>query len=255
VDVNRQQELHSIQNEIGTDFDSNYTAFLLAVGSNRFEFRFGDTIEELTFIQPLPEYRGLRAAYIRFNEKKQKRFLPIATDFSEHVYLLDLDEDRGVYLSTSQFERSIQPLAVSFSDFQRKLRPIQRSRCDIVEFSKTGDATSLRNLLADGFDLETKGRNGLTLIVEATKNDNRNLIRECIEQGASFSNALFVGVSCRRIEAVELLVKLGADIHQKDESGKSALGYVGGKKLPGIRGTRNRKMYEVLKALGCNERR
>jgi ankyrin repeat protein len=99
------------------------------------------------------------------------------------------------------------------------------------------------------------GKNGLTIVCEAIKFDNLAMIRACIEHGASLSGTITVAVDNRHIHLIEMLVKAGADINERDEYGNTPLRYVVGTALPGEEGSRNRKLRALLIKLGATDAR
>ena len=62
-----------------------------------------------------------------------------------------------------------------------------------------------------------------------------------------------MAVQSRRSDLVELLVKAGADINERDEGGATPLFYAVGTEIPGETGAQNRRLREALIRLGAVE--
>ncbi len=80
-----------------------------------------------------------------------------------------------------------------------------------------------------------QSKNGLLLIEEAAKFGNCEVLRSLLKNGWNCHDALHLAVINNRLEAVEVLLKYGADIFAPDGKGKDALFYSGGVKRNAVR--------------------
>ena len=147
----------------------------------------------------------------------------------------------------------MHPLARSFSEFLDILVEIHVPYCRIEDLGRTGTPAELAKYLAEGKSLDALGKNNRSILCEAIRFNNVPMIDACLERKASLSNAVLTAVYNRRVELIPTLIAAGADVNEKDEHGYTPLGHVGGSRVPGVRGEENRKLRDVLIALGAHE--
>jgi ankyrin repeat protein len=105
--------------------------------------------------------------------------------------------------------------------------------------------------LAAGNSINAMGKNHFTIVCEAVKFDNSAMIQACIERGASLSGTIELAVGNHHVHLIEMLVKAGANINERNEFGDTPLHAVGGTALPGKEGAQNRAIRDLLIKLGA----
>ena len=202
------------------------------------------------------------------NPTKTDGYLPIVSTTSEcEVCLKYRGTNAGAIYFTAYKYRKLEhpnedlipvdvtmvPVADSFSEFLDYVVVIPDIACPIVDLAKQGTEDDLERYLAEGYSLNALSKNGLTLLCEAIKYNNTAIINACIQRGASLSGSVRIAVINQRPDLIEMLVKAGADVNERDECGGTPLEYVGGTALPGEQGARNRDLRALLIKLGAIE--
>ncbi|MBN2293227.1 MAG: SMI1/KNR4 family protein [Pirellulales bacterium] len=231
----------------------------------------GDIHKVLSFLPLLPanEYSGIRNSLFHLRELNPVKidgFLPIAiTDSECQICIAYRGSNAGKVFFTAYkykiadnddmipIDVTMVPLADSFTDFLDHLVEIPNPYCRIEELGKHGTADDLAQYLAEGNSIEAMGKHDMTILSRAIAFDNSDMIQACIEHGASLSGSIVTAVENEHVHLIEMLVKAGADINERDEWGNAPLYYVGGTALPGDEGKQNRAMQSVLIKLGAIE--
>lgn len=253
-----QKDIEVFENDIEAKLPRDYRLFLLRNngGVPRTQLKYSgknQTFRVGVFYDLLPSPEsGLRRA-VNDLEKLVKGYLPIADEMGEQEICISLiNGKRGVYL-TEYINGSDDPVAVtmhkledSFTDFLCSLVEIIRPHDDIQELGKIGDAKDLEEFLSLGRLIDEESMYGFTILCEAIKSDNMPMIQACIERGASLSHTIHTAVFSRKVHLIEPLVEAGADVNEPSKNGQMPLRAVGGVKLPGEEGARNREMRDIL---------
>ena len=141
-----------------------------------------------------------------------KSFRSWAKEFEceEVVKALDKKGVKEKVLSEAEYEQFIENLITNFD-------------CD--------DEKCVENLLKKGVDINAKGKNGCTFLMEACRKGNVEVVDKLIKAGANINQKdlysctalMVVAVYGGSVEIVDKLVKNGADLEVKDNAGWTAL--------------------------------
>jgi hypothetical protein len=261
------REIEEFEGEIGYRLPQDYRLFLLrhngGGGAAEFALEYtwrDETLVVMGFYALLPTTdRGLRRVLGDLS-RLVKGYLPITSDTGQQDICLPISGGRrGVYLAEYTYEADYPVAAVmhrledSFTDFVNNLKEVIVPHDDIQELGKSAKADEVDVFLRSGRSIDELSMYGSSILCEAIKYGNMPLIGACIEKGADLSHAIHAAVQSRRIEAIELLVRAGADINERDKFGERPLKYVVGTALPGDEGARNRSLRETLIRLGAIE--
>lgn len=124
-----------------------------------------------------------------------------------------------------------------------------------------GDYATVQHLLEAGFDPNTKGEKGITLLWRAMRENDLRAVQLLLEHGADsnarsryFPPPLFLllerygpnGTVESALEMARLLLDHGADIDALDRDGRSLLRFYGRKRVPGME-----RLLDYLRARGA----
>ncbi|OXU20402.1 hypothetical protein TSAR_008714 [Trichomalopsis sarcophagae] len=121
---------------------------------------------------------------------------------------------------------------------QKEERLINKFNCDmqLSRVTSTITLSSIRHLLENGANINSKDENGNTLLHLAVKNDNIDVVKLLLNKGAlvndkteSGRTALHIAVEWGREENIRLLLSKGAGVNSKDKDGRTPLHLVVGK--------------------------
>ena len=266
-------QINEFENEIGGQLPEDYKHFLLTHNGGVSKPKLGlpwtgdvHTVGAFLSLYPAAEDSGIHN-YLRHlsdvNPKEVKGYIPIAWTTSEcQICIAYRGSNAGKVFYTAfkyrfankdmiPIDVTMVPLADSFTDLLDYLVEIPDPYCRIEELGKSGTADDLAQYLADGNAIEALGKHDLTILSRAIASDNTAMIQACIEHGASLSGSVLTAMENERIHLIEMLVKAGADVNERDEYGYTTLHYIGGTALPGEEGELNRAMRELLIKLGA----
>ena len=105
---------------------------------------------------------------------------------------------------------SIKEVFSSFRDFSASLRQPPSAKCPVEAFAKERWEKMRSILDISKLDLLVS-KNGLTLLSEAVRNGNDDLVLGLLSVGVNLTGALEVAVANKRIDLVKLLVDSGAN--------------------------------------------
>ncbi len=218
-------------------------------------------------LSPATEYSGIKNCLRQLRElnpKKAEGYLPIAETFSEcQICIAYRGSNAGkVFFTVYKYkiadnkdmipiDVTMEPLADSFADLLDYMIEIPNPYCRIEDLGKCGTAEDLAQYLAEGNSIESVGKHDLTILSRAIAFENYAMIQACIKGGASLSGSIKIAMGNEHIHLIEMLVKAGADINERDEWGNTPLHYIGGTELPGDEGELNRAMRRLLIKLGA----
>ena len=101
---------------------------------------------------------------------------------------------------------------------------------DLLEAATRGDLPAVKGLIAKGADVNTKARNGTTVLMVASAGGFVEVVQLLLAKGADVNTrrydggtALIAASDQSHKEVVELLLARGADVNARDNDGKSAL--------------------------------
>jgi ankyrin repeat protein len=104
---------------------------------------------------------------------------------------------------------------------------------ELIERAAEGKADEVRELLADGVELNAVNRQGRTALYQACDNGHADVVQALLEHGADArqrmkngSPTLAAAVNGNEPECIRLLCEAGASVLEKDGSGVSAADYV-----------------------------
>lgn len=203
----------------------------------------------------------------RINAEEVDGYLPITGALSGRYICLAYQGTHagGVFITDFEYkvvnrgdlipdDVTMVPLADSFTDLLKLLVAIPRLYCQIEELGRCGTLDDLEQYLAEGHSIDAVSKNGLSILCESTKFDNRPMFEACLRHDAGLANSISIAVRNRRLELIPTLVSAGADINEPDESGLTPLDYVGGTAIPGNKGAENRRMKDLLLRLGARRK-
>lgn len=267
------EELKAFEMEIEGWLPEDYREFMLMHNGGfpkpEVGYLWKGSVRELSLFMPLmlPEAEfGLRQSLESLRELNSVTtagILPIARGYEETICLAVRGEVGRVFITEYTYKTvyvsdlvpidvALVPLAKSFTEFLENLVEIPGPpHCRIADLGKRGTAKELAVFLAEGNSINAVGRDGWTVLCEAVRSDNLPMIRACIDRGANLSGSVKAAVQLRRTHLIEMLVKAGADINERDEFGHTPLDYVVGCKLPGEKGAWNRELRDTLIAFGA----
>ena len=266
------EDITAFEREIGGRLPDDYKEFMLAHngGQTHLGLPWDGGISRIfgfDTLFPAGQDSGIRGGlrYLReLNAAKVDGYLPIAGTFSGGYICLSCRGSKfgAVYFTALKYkiayiddlvpiDLTMVPLADSFTKLLDYLVEIPNPYCRIEDLGKKGTADDLAKYLSEGHSIDALSKNRLTLLCEAIKFDNTAMIQSCIERGASLSGSIERAVGNRRIHLIEMLIKAGANINERDELGNTPLHYAGGWGLPGEEGAQNRKLRDLLFKLGA----
>lgn len=122
----------------------------------------------------------------------------------------------------------------------------------IEELGERGTADDLGRYLAEGNSIDAVNQYDSTIVCEAIKANNVAMIQACIERRARLSGTIETAVENLRTRLIEMLVRAGADVNERNEFGHTPLEYVLVRTaLEGEQGARNRELRDLLIELGA----
>jgi ankyrin repeat protein len=266
------EQITAFEKEIGGRLPEDYKEFLLAHNGGICEQELGllweDDIQTISGFFPLsPEDSGIRCSlrHLReVNPKKADGYLPLTCTTSDfHICLAYKGKNAGkIFFTAYKYKKvglgdlvpidvTMVPLADSFSEFLDCLVEIPEHYCRIEYLGKCGTVDDLVKYMAEGNSINAMGKNNFTILCEAVKFDNAAMIKACIEHGANLSGCIEIAVTNRHIHLIEMLVKAGANINERDEFGFTPLHHISGTALPGEEGDQNRRLRKLLIKLGA----
>jgi hypothetical protein len=263
-------EICAFEKEIGGRIPEDYKQFLLVQNGGTCEpllgFPWAGNIDEIAaFYRLLPEDSGVRSSLRELrslNSEVARVFLPIAHTLSQYEICVAYQgsDCGGAFITEYECNRRGIPIDVrmvrvadSFTEFLDSLVEIPDPYCRIVDLGKRGTADDLAQFLAEGNLIDAVSKYGDTLLCEAIKLNNLPMVRACIERGANLRGTIASAVGNIRIEAIEMLVKAGANVNERDKFGVTPMYYMCGTELPGEEGQRRRQLHSLLISLGAVE--
>jgi len=271
------EQITAFEKEIGGRLPEDYKQFLLSHNGGWCKPEVGipwvDSVHIIPYFSPLlpaGERAGIRSrlrVLSNLNPEKTDGYLPIASTLSDcDICVAYRGKNAGaIFITAYKFkiehanddlipiDVTMVQLADSFSEFLDYLVEIPDPYCPIEDLGKSGTDDDLARYLAEGNSIDALSKNGMTIVCEAIRFDNSDMLRACIARGASVSGSIVMAAKNRRTHMIEMLVKAGADINERDECGGTPLEYVGGTALPGEQGARNRELRALLIKLGAIE--
>lgn len=231
-------QLEHFEREIGFRFDKSYRDFLKMNngGVSLLGYPFDGEVRELVFYELREDFTGLRSAYADL-ETFAYGYLPIARDNGEDQYLLGLPPNMAtISIATKIYglfdgipvRVDLRQVATSFDDFISSLVPLPKNECQIIHLGEFGTKDDLRRFLELGNSISAIGANDMTVVCEATKFGNAELVKACVEHGASLVNAMKIAVINRNLAMVKLLLDSGANINERGDGGRTPLDYTSG---------------------------
>jgi ankyrin repeat protein len=156
--------------------------------------------------------------------------VPLSFDYGGNkLYLGACPQNSGEILFWDH-ESGTNRLELISTSFTRLLDSlIEEEESDKAEFEHLGEFGTVEDVklhLAQGRQLHEKNINGRTLIEEAARFGNVSVMRFCIESGAGICDSLHYAAMNRQREAVDFLLKAGANINALNRFGKTPLAVV-----------------------------
>lgn len=100
---------------------------------------------------------------------------------------------------------------------------------EVLNAVETDNTMLLNNFFASDFPVEYKTEKGKSLLIIALENDSQKVLNMLLERGVYLEETFEDGKTpifyVRSLNALEQMVKAGADIDKKDSSGKTLLSY------------------------------
>ncbi|WP_425617269.1 SMI1/KNR4 family protein [Anatilimnocola sp. NA78] len=259
-------DLQAFEREMGGQLPADYQAFLLAknggVAEPCLEMDWNGHIHKIpAFLKllPLPD-EGIRMVLKDLRELGVEGLLPFLSTLNGENICLSFRNDPGTVwfaynLRDNQVRVAVKlvRLASSFTEFLGLLREVEEPHCRVEELGEYGSEQDLDAYLAEGNSLDEIGKHGFTILGEAIKHRNSELLDACLARGASLVNAVHLAAANGNLEYVRRLVKAGGDVNERDRYGDRPLSYVGGTALPGEEGRVNRAMVNLLVSLGAKK--
>jgi ankyrin repeat protein len=101
---------------------------------------------------------------------------------------------------------------------------------ELVDATSSGNLQKVKELLANGGNINTRDKSGYSLLMIAALRGNFELVKFMMENGADINikasqceTALYAGISSGNSEIVKLLIDSGSDIHLVSEFGETFL--------------------------------
>lgn len=256
-------ELAAFEQELGRPLPEDYANFLLTQNGGAFtllqRFNLDGHEENIHALSTLTATRsnGLRAAVRHMQAYGIADLLPVGDTWSQNSVCIDLTSRTGevvlcifTYENSVATEYDVKPLADSFTSFLGMLRGVPEIVCPIRDLAKEGAAADLDNWVADGFDIESQGAFG-TMLIEAIRFQNLDLVRACLRHGATVSGAVAVAVSIGAPECLQALLDADADVNEIDSNGERPLSRLCGTALQDEDGDRKRRVEAILQQAGA----
>lgn len=211
------------------------------------------------------EDSGLRGTYRRIAERRlyPAGIRPIGRIVGDgSISIRDARDGGSVVLTNYSYEDdnpvsvNVTPLAGSFEEFLSKLEVIEKEeKCPVTILAANGTTHDLDAFLREGNSIDSQSADGNSLLCEAIFHDNDELISACIASGASLRGAVSAAIRSWSPHVLEQLIKAGADVEEKDESGCEPLDDLGGTEVPGYIGEVNRQLEKILRDTIAAKRR
>lgn len=100
---------------------------------------------------------------------------------------------------------------------------------EVLNAVETDNTMLLNNFFALDFPVEYINKEGKSLLIVALENDSQKVLNMLLERGIYLEEVFEEGKTpifyVRSLNALEQMVKAGADINKKDSSGKTLLSY------------------------------
>ena len=127
--------------------------------------------------------------------------------------------------------------------------PAEKS-IQLVNAAKDGDLDKVKDLIAEGVDVDSKNKGGTTALMMAARFDNLDIVEYLVEKGADVNaknelgrSALYMAARNGHVDVVEFLLDNDADINAKDSKYGNTV----------LMGACTRGQLEVVKILVKNE--
>jgi hypothetical protein len=270
------EQISAFEKEIGLSLPEEYKQFLLAQNGGICEPKFGlpfagtmHDVPAFLILYPDDPDIGIRQALRscrHFKPKKFRGYVPIAETLSgcEICIACEGKHAGAIFITAYKYrvcenwdripiDVSMVRLTRTFAELFDYMVKLPNPYCRIEDLGKNGTPDDLKHYLAEGNSINAKGKNDLSILCEAIKFRNYNMIQACIESGASFSQSLQIAVGNNCIPAIKMLVKAGVDLNERDEYGDMSLDYVVGTGYPGEEAEKARATYDLLIKLGAVE--
>ena len=123
--------------------------------------------------------------------------------------------DHEIGQDSSSSEPPILKIADSFSAFLESLEARVSNEDTITSLGKRGDEKQLLAFLAAGGTFVQKNDIGCTLVQEAAKHGNVEMLRACYARGVSMHNLIQRAAINNKREAIEFLLSIGVDVNER----------------------------------------
>lgn len=153
---------------------------------------------------------------------KEIGVIPIGVAFFDRngIEFLCFDRDNRVGLISEG--HSFLQISVSFREFLDSLMCAEIQPDPISRLAAEGDSTDLAKHLGSGGRVSDKAFSGLELIAEAAKFNNVEMIRACVMNGASFSDAPHIAIQNFNLDAPKAIVQARMSNRRERRSWKNA---------------------------------
>lgn len=199
-----------------------------------FKFENGEEAEVKSFHSLKGDsYMSLENAVVRMKPFLPLGVIPVGGDvFGNGICLFTSGKHHGEiwFWDHEQEPREKGPeeitfIAPTFQKFIDGLYSRPEQALDEIEWmGKFGKTKDFLGFLGKSGDLEAKNKYGRTVFKEAARYGNIELMEVALAHGAKTNGAIHLAAMNNQVEAIDVLLKHGVDINERDGEGKTPLG-------------------------------
>lgn len=228
-------EVCAFEKEIETSLPKDYREFLLKTNGGfpglRCAYHFdGHELRIRQFLSLTPsQIDDLRGDYSSIRHDISDDLLPFANDITGDFLCLSLASGevyRTDAYSSGEGNQGLHRLADSFTEFCSQLIELPERGDLFTRIAEQGNASDVADLVERKWSLLEKSINGHSLLEEAAKNGNVEVVVACLERGCDLGESLHLAIRNRAGEVARILVAHGASLDALDHDGKKPERYV-----------------------------
>jgi len=234
-------ELNNCERKLGYSLPEDYREFLLQFNGGKpspSSLRLSDgsvtTIRAFYAVAPPSQTMSLERQIGQYRNRIPPRFIPIGEDPGGNRICICLNGKHygQVFFWDHEMEsdevadnRNMTFVASTFSSLLDGLNrePVPADRNEIVSFCRAGSATEVRAAIKRGASPNLTSEQGFTLGCIAAGNDQVEVLKVLLEEGANLEDAVSFAAMNGKDNALQFLLSLQLNVNLQDKDGRTPL--------------------------------